>query len=205
MNKNGLLIVVSGPSGTGKGTLCKQLLARNPNISYSVSATTRSPRAGEIEGANYYFLSKQKFQQMIEHEEFLEWAEVYGNYYGTPLKKIQEKLASGEDVLLEIDTQGAMKVMQKFPEAVYIYILPPSLQELEQRIRRRGSETEDSILRRLHAAKSEIRTGEHYKYVVVNDAVRSAVGKMTAIIVAEHCRMEKNTSLLNRLEHAEER
>ena len=136
MKKQGLLIVVSGPSGTGKGTVCKALLAAHPEIAYSVSATTRSPREGEQNGVNYYFTEKAAFEKMIANGELLEWAEVYGNYYGTPLKKIQEKLSEGQDMLLEIDTQGAMKVKKQFPEGLYIYLVPPSLPELEKRIRK---------------------------------------------------------------------
>ena len=124
MKKQGLLIVVSGPSGTGKGTVCKALLAAHPEIAYSVSATTRSPREGEQNGVNYYFTEKAAFEKMIANGELLEWAEVYGNYYGTPLKKIQEKLSEGQDMLLEIDTQGAMKVKKQFPEGLYIYLVP---------------------------------------------------------------------------------
>ena len=200
MKKKGLLIVVSGPSGTGKGTVCKALLAAHPEIAYSVSATTRSPRDGETDGVNYYFTQKADFEKMIAKGELLEWAEVYGNYYGTPLKKIQEKLAEGQDMLLEIDTQGAMNVMKKFPEGVYIYILPPSLVELEQRIRGRGTETEESLQRRLSAAKSEINVGCHYKYIVVNDKVETAAAKIGNIISAEHCRIEENMDLINALE-----
>ena len=122
MKKQGLLIVVSGPSGTGKGTVCKALLAAHPEIAYSVSATTRSPREGEQNGVNYYFTEKAAFEKMIANGELLEWAEVYGNYYGTPLKKIQEKLSEGQDMLLEIDTQGAMKVKKQFPEGLYIIL-----------------------------------------------------------------------------------
>ena len=142
--RKGLLVVVSGPSGAGKGTICQALLEKTP-LAYSVSATTRKPRAGEVDGESYYFLSVEAFEKMIEKDELLEWAKVYDNYYGTPLKKVEEKLAAGEDILLEIDTQGAMKVREKFPEGVYIFILPPSLAELERRIRGRDTETEDVL------------------------------------------------------------
>lgn len=200
MSKRGLLIVVSGPSGTGKGTVCKALMTQRGGISYSISATTRQPREGEVDGINYYFISTQVFQRMIRRDEFLEWAAVYGNYYGTPLKKVMERLAAGQDVLLEIDTQGAINVMKKFPEGVFIYILPPSLAELEQRIRGRGTESEESLQRRLSAAKAEIEVGRHYKYVIVNDEVESAAAKIGDIISAEHCRVEENMDLINALE-----
>lgn len=198
--KQGLLIVVSGASGTGKGTVCNALMESLPELAYSISATTRSPRKGEQDGVNYYFLAREEFEKMIEEGGFLEWAEVYGNYYGTPLKKIQERLAEGQDILLEIDTQGALKVMEKCPEGVFIFLLPPSLEELERRIRGRGTETEESISRRLGAAKEEIGIGRKYKYVVVNDRVGKAVEQIQSILVAEHCRVEQNTKIFEVLE-----
>ncbi|MBQ7477325.1 MAG: guanylate kinase [Selenomonadaceae bacterium] len=198
--KQGLLIVVSGASGTGKGTVCNALMESLPELAYSISATTRSPRKGEQDGVNYYFLAREEFEKMIEEGGFLEWAEVYGNYYGTPLKKIQERLAEGQDILLEIDTQGALKVMEKCPEGVFIFLLPPSLEELERRIRGRGTETEESIARRLGAAKEEICVGRKYKYVVVNDRVGKAVEQIQSILVAEHCRVEQNTEIFEVLE-----
>ena len=198
--KQGLLIVVSGASGTGKGTVCNALMESLPELAYSISATTRAPRKGEQDGVNYYFLAREEFEKMIEEGGFLEWAEVYGNYYGTPLKKIQERLAEGQDILLEIDTQGALKVMEKCPEGVFIFLLPPSLEELERRIRGRGTETEESIARRLGAAKEEIGVGRKYKYVVVNDRVEKAVEQIQAILVAEHCRVEQNTKIFEVLE-----
>lgn len=197
--KQGNLIVVSGPSGTGKGTICQALLAEHPEILYSISATTRQPRTGEVNGVNYWFTAKDDFKAMIENNELLEWAEVYGNYYGTPIAKIEEMLASGKDVLLEIDTQGAMNVKQKFPQGVYIYILPPSLTELERRIRTRGTDSEESIQRRLQAAADEIQIGVHYNYLVVNDQVREATDTVAAIIAAERWRAERNLDLLEKI------
>ena len=203
MSKTGLLIVISGPSGTGKGTICQDLLQKHAEIAYSISATTRKPRAGEINGQNYYFLDKAVFERMIDQGELLEWAEVYGNYYGTPLKRIQDKLAAGQDILLEIDTQGAMNVQRKFPEGVYIFILPPSLKELERRIRGRGSATEESLQKRLGAAKAEIHIGKNYKYVVVNDTVEGATARIASILAAEHSCVDKNEELFARLEETE--
>lgn len=195
----GLLIVVSGPSGTGKGTVCDAWRKIAKNLGYSVSATTRQPRAGEVDGVNYYFHTKEEFEKMIANDELLEWAEVYGNYYGTPLKKIQEKLAAGEDILLEIDTQGAMKVKAKVPEGLFIYLIPPSLAELEKRIRGRGSETEESLAKRLGAAREEIEIGKQYGYVVVNDEVENAVATIESIRIAERCAVSRNIDVLDEL------
>ena len=194
--KQGCLIVVSGPSGTGKGTVCAALLSAHPEIAYSISATTRAPRAGERDGVNYYFRTKAAFERMIAEGALLEWAEVYGNYYGTPLPPIQEKLAGGQDILLQIDTQGALKVQERFPDGVFIFLLPPSLSELERRIRGRGTEDAASLSCRLQAAQREIGVAQRYRYVVVNDEVDTAVAKIAAILTAEHCRTEANQELL---------
>ena len=201
--RKGLLVVVSGPSGAGKGTICQALLEKTP-LAYSVSATTRKPRAGEVDGKSYYFLSVEAFEEMIEKDELLEWAKVYDNYYGTPLKKVEEKLTAGEDILLEIDTQGAMKVREKFPEGVYIFILPPSLTELERRIRGRDTETEDVLQKRLAAAIGEIEAGKCYKYVVTNDEVDSAVESVCAILAAERRLVARNGALFDEIEKGRE-
>lgn len=197
--KKGLLIVVSGPSGTGKGTVCGELLTQAQDLAYSISATTRQPRAGEVDGKNYYFMEKAEFEQKIAEGGFLEYANVYGNYYGTPLAKIEERLAAGEDILLEIDTQGALNVMQKCPDGLFIFLVPPSLAELERRIRGRGSETAESLERRMGSAKKEIEAGRKYGYVVVNDTVKKAVSRIMAIRMAEHCRVEKNQEIFEEL------
>lgn len=196
----GLLIVVSGPSGTGKGTVCSELLAQTPELAYSISATTRQPREGEVDGKNYYFMDKAQFEKTIEEGGFLEYANVYGNYYGTPLGKIEERLAAGEDILLEIDTQGALNVMKKCPDGLFIFLLPPSIGELERRIRGRGSETADSLAKRLGAAKEEIKIGRQYGYVVVNDTVRQAVKRIKCIMTAEYCRIAMNLDKFEELE-----
>lgn len=201
--RKGLLVVVSGPSGAGKGTICQALLEKT-TLAYSVSATTRKPRAGEVDGESYYFLSVEAFEKMIEKDELLEWAKVYDNYYGTPLKKVEEKLTAGEDILLEIDTQGAMKVREKFPEGVYIFILPPSLTELERRIRGRDTETEDVLQKRLAAAIDEIEAGKCYKYVVTNDEVDSAVESVCAILAAERRLVARNGALFDEIEKGRE-
>lgn len=202
--EKGLLIVVSGASGTGKGTVCKKLLADIPTLYYSISATTRKPRAGETDGVEYFFLTREEFQRWIDEEKFLEHAEVYGNFYGTPAHKIDERLNRGEDVLLEIDTQGALNVMAKKPDGVYIFLLPPSLDELRSRIKNRGTESPETFARRFKSAVSEITVGEKYQYAVVNDEVDAAAEKIKAIIAAERCKVSRNAALFQTLTNSEE-
>ena len=197
--RKGLWMGVSGPSGTGKGTVCSELLAQAEDLAYSISATTRQPRAGEVDGKNYYFMDKADFEQKIAEGGFLEYANVYGNYYGTPLGKIEERLAKGEDILLEIDTQGALNVMKKCPDGLFIFLVPPSLAELERRIRGRGSETEESLQKRMGSACKEIEDGRKYSYVVVNDTVKHAVQRIMAIRAAEHCRVDRNQEIFEEL------
>lgn len=183
MNK-GLLFVVSGPSGCGKGTLLAEIL-KNDSFFYSVSATTRNPRPGEIDGVNYHFLTKEKFEELIGNDGMLEYAEYCGNYYGTPRKPVEDMLAEGKHVILEIEVQGAMKVMEKCPGAVFVFILPPSLKELKRRLHKRGTETEEVIEKRLGEAAGEIRQAHRYKYTVINGELSAAVDDMKAIIRAE--------------------
>ena len=187
----GLLIIISGPSGAGKGTICKNFMERNENVALSVSATTRTPRTGEVEGVNYYFMSKEKFREKIASNDFLEYAEVYDNYYGTPKSNVEEILESGKDVILEIDIQGALKVKENTEEGVFIFVLPPSMEELKQRIINRGSETPESLMKRFQSAYKEINYISKYNYAVVNDEVEIAVKKLEAIISAEKCRVDR--------------
>lgn len=198
--RKGLLILISGPSGTGKGTVCDLLRQKHPEISYSISATTRQPRPGEQDGVNYYFYTKEKFREMIDQGQLLEWAEVYGNFYGTPKQKVLDRLEAGEDILLEIDTQGALNVMKVMPEGLFIFLLPPSLEELAARLKGRGTETEESLQRRLGAAVDEIKLATKYRYVVVNDKVEDAQETIANIIEAEHHRSDLNESLLAKLQ-----
>ncbi|MCY6959465.1 guanylate kinase [Clostridium brassicae] len=190
LNKKGLLIVISGPSGAGKGTICKEILKKN-DLWISVSATTRSPRDGEVEGENYYFLTKDEFIKKINEDDFLEYAEVYGNYYGTPKSKVIEKLNDGKDVILEIDIQGALKVKENYAEGLFIFILPPSMEELKNRIIKRGSETQESLMTRFKSAYKEINYVSKYNYAVVNDDLNTAVEKIKSIITAEKCSVER--------------
>jgi len=190
MKRTGLLIVVSGPSGAGKGTICKELLSRNENIHLSVSATTRGPRTGEVDGVNYHFIDKNLFKERIEKNAFLEYAEVYHNFYGTPSDFVMEKINKGEDVLLEIDIQGALQVKKNFPEGVFVFILPPSLMELKSRIIKRNSETAETLNTRFSSAMSEIAQIDNYNYFIINDVVDDATGRLEAIIEAEKCRVD---------------
>jgi guanylate kinase len=190
MKSRGQLIVISGPSGAGKGTVCTALLEKN-NFWISVSATTRSPRSNEIEGTNYYFLTKEKFLEKIASEDFLEHAEVYGNYYGTPKSEVLKVLETGRDVILEIDIQGALMVKKAYPKGVFIFILPPSMEELKNRITNRGSETPESLITRFTSAHKEISFVSKYDYAVVNDTVNSACDKIQSIIIAERCKVHR--------------
>lgn len=190
-NNRGVLIVISGPSGAGKGTICKALLEKHKNIYISVSATTRSPRNGEVDGVNYYFLSKEVFEEKVEKNGFLEYANVHGNFYGTPKVNVEKMLEEGKDVILEIDIQGALQVKENFSEGVFIFILPPSMEELKQRIIKRGSETEESLMTRFKNAYKEINYVSKYNYAVVNDTLDLAVSKVESIIAAEKCRVDR--------------
>ncbi|MBN2796734.1 MAG: guanylate kinase [Clostridia bacterium] len=189
MNKKGLLIVVSGPSGAGKGTICKEILSRRKDIFVSISATTRQPRKGEVDGINYFFKTREEFERMIDEEAFIEYAEVYNNLYGTPKEYVLDKLNQGENCLLEIDIQGALQVKKRYPEGVYIFILPPSMKELKSRIIGRGSETPESLERRFSSAFEEIEFVNQYDYYIINDEVSTATDTMESIIDAERCKV----------------
>jgi guanylate kinase len=179
----GKLFVISGSSGVGKGTVIKEFLKRNPDFKLSVSCTTRAPREGEEHGENYFFLSKEEFITCVEKGEFLEWAEFSGNMYGTKRPYVDEKLALGKNLILEIDTQGALNVKKIMPEAILIFILPPSFEELEARLRGRHTETEDAIQKRLEFTKLEMENSKNFDYQVVNDSVEKAVLKLEEIML----------------------
>ncbi|MHB1405504.1 MAG: guanylate kinase [Desulfitobacteriaceae bacterium] len=193
--RDGLLVVLSGPSGAGKGTLCRELLRQEPNIQYSVSATTRQPRPAEIEGIHYFFRTKAEFEGMIAKGELLEWAEFCGNYYGTPIFAMEQALSAGKDVILEIETKGALQVKKRIPHGLFIFVAPPSLEALSERIHKRGTEAEEVIAKRLATARQEIKLVTEYDYVVVNDEVPAAVHRLRSILVAEKCRVQRNPFL----------
>lgn len=190
-NEEGLLIILSGPSGAGKGTICKQLL-KETDVKLSISSTTRKPRNYEEHGREYFFISKEEFEARLENNEFLEWACVYDNYYGTPNDYVEEILKNGHNCILEIDPQGAKKVKEKRPDAVYLFIIPPSMKELEERLKGRGTETNIEIEKRLGNVLNEMEFLGLYDYVIVNDIVDKAVDKVKAIILAEQCKAIRN-------------
>ena len=188
----GQIIVISAPSGAGKGTIIKKLLENNSKDRWlSVSATSRKPRTGEKEGVNYYFITEDEFKNKIKEEYFLEYTNYAGNYYGTPREYIREKINKGIDVILEIEIEGATNIKKLIPEALFIFIMPPSLKELVKRLKGRGTETNDKIIKRFNAAYREVNEVTKYNYVVVNDEIENAVEKIEAIIKAEKCRVDR--------------
>ena len=195
-NKSGQLIVLSGPSGSGKGTIIKALLASRDDTVLSISMTTRQPRPGEEDGVHYHFLTLDTFREWIEQDEFLEHAEFVGNCYGTPKKYVYEAMDRGQDVILDIEVQGAMQVAEKMPEVVRIFIAPPSWAELERRLTERGTDTPEKIQGRLARAKEEVKLAGTYDYFVINDSVENAARELNAIMTAEHCKPQDRMEVL---------
>lgn len=181
MEKSGKLYVVAGSSGVGKGTILKRFFEKNPQVKFSVSCTTRAPRPGEVDGVNYFFVTKEEFLASINNGEFLEWAKFSDNYYGTKASFVEKTLSDGCDLILEIETQGALQVMEKFPNAEFIFILPPSLEDLESRLRGRGTESEDAIQKRLSAVKSELEIAKKFTHQIINDNIDIAVNELQKI------------------------
>ena len=193
LNDRGLLVVISGPSGVGKGTVRKALFEMpKHNLTYSISMTTRKKREGEVDGKDYYFVSKEEFEKKIEENKFLEYAEFVGNYYGTPLDKVNEQLDLGNEVVLEIEVEGALQVKKKVPDCVMIFIVPPGKQALYDRLKRRGTESEEIISQRIKKADREFKKAYLYDYIVVNDEVNNAADRIMAIIRAEHAKTARS-------------
>lgn len=193
----GFLLVISGPSGSGKGTVCKHILERNEKLVFSVSATTRAPRRGEEDGVNYFFVDEESFKEMVENDEFLEYANVHGNFYGTPKKFVLEQIEKGEIVILEIDVQGALQVKESYPEAVFVFLLPPSMSELKNRIKKRGTESQEDIDLRFKNAFEELKFVDEYDYIVINDEVPEAVKKIETIIGAEKLKVKRLRNIID--------
>ena len=189
MNK-GSLFVITGPSGAGKGTVLKEVIKNLDRLYFSVSATTRKPREGEVDGVHYHFMTKERFESLIADDRFLEYAQYAENYYGTPLDPVLEQLEQGNDVILEIELQGALQVKKRMPQAVLVFIAPPSFEELEDRLRGRGTETEEVILRRLAIARQECENMHQFHYVVVNDQVADAADRLRAVMLSRRCLQE---------------
>ena len=201
MTKRGLLIVLSGPSGVGKGTVRAAIFSKGEQkFVYSISATTRQPRTGETDGVDYFFKTREEFEQMIQNKQLLEYAEYVGNYYGTPLEYVENTLATGKDVFLEIDVQGAIQVRELMPDGVFIFLTPPDLNELESRIVNRGTDSDEVIAKRMKTAREELELMKYYDYSVVNDTVDNAVQKIEAIIQTEHLRIVRNLDTIEELE-----
>lgn len=198
-NKRGLLIVVSGPSGAGKGTVLAHTIANYPTLRYSVSVTTRKPRAGEKEGVNYYFKTLEEFEELLSKGEFLEYQKVYDNYYGTPLSKVRQQLDEGYDVVLEIDVKGALEVKNKYPDAVMIFISPAKRETIEERLRGRSTESEEQLKIRTKSAIEEIKQAVFYDFIVVNEDALKGAQDIIAIIEAEKCKVKNNKKFIDNL------
>lgn len=199
MSEKGLLVVFSGPSGAGKDTVLKRLMEKEPGIRLSVSATTRAPREGEVDGKDYHFLTRARFDELVANDKMLEHAEYCGNCYGTPSEPIEKWQAEGCDVILEIEVQGGAQIKAKRPDCVSIFVLPPSLEVLENRLRRRGTESEEAIQKRLGAAKEEIAKAVLYDYIIVNDDLETAVSEMAGLLRAEKQRASRNQEFIERM------
>lgn len=201
MKNRGILAVVSGFSGSGKGTIMKELLQKYDNYALSISATTRQPREGEMHGKEYFFLSKEEFEQLIKEEKLIEYAQYVGNYYGTPSSFVEEQRDAGKDVILEIEVQGALQVKEKFPDTVLLFVTPPSAEELASRLRGRGTETEEVIAKRMQQAVTESTLMDKYDYLVVNDSLQEAVETMHNILQMEHYKMSRNEEFVTDIQN----
>lgn len=197
MKKKGKTFIISGPSGVGKSTVLHALLEKRENLYFSVSATTRPPRPGELDGIHYHFMDTESFRKWIAMDQFLEYAEYVGNFYGTPKRYVDEAMEAGKDVILDIEVQGAIQVTGKRPDTVRIFIAPPSWEELERRLTGRGTDSGEKIQKRLLRAKVEFQTAHTYDYFVINDTVENAVRELDAIMTAEHCKPQERMEIIN--------
>ncbi len=194
MKREGMLVIISGPSGSGKGTVVKELVQKE-NFALSVSATTRTPRTGEIEGVHYYFYDKETFEKMKNQNELLEWAEFCGNYYGTPKKYVEQKMAEGKNVILEIEVQGALQIKKLYSDCILVFLVPPDIKELEKRLTQRGTEDKQTINRRMNRAIEEMEFVPQYDYIVINDTVEAAAEAICAIVKAESMKSSRNINI----------
>ena len=199
MNEHGMLAVISGFSGAGKGTLMKALLERYDNYALSISATTRSPREGEVDGREYFFVTEERFKEMIEKGELIEYARYVSHYYGTPKEYVLSQMEQGKDVLLEIEIQGALKVKERFPEAILIFVMPPSAEELKRRLVGRGTESMEVINARLRRAVEEAEGMESYDYILINDEIDACVERLHQMIMTQHGRVSNNMAFLSQI------
>ncbi|QXE88992.1 guanylate kinase [Geomonas subterranea] len=199
MKREGVLYVISAPSGAGKTSLCKEIIDIFPNLRHSVSYTTRPPRNGEVHGRDYFFVGKDEFDRMVEDGEFAEWAEVHGNFYGTSLATLKESRAEGIDLILDIDCQGARQLKGRFEGGVYIFVLPPSIEELRRRLDNRSSDSQEVIERRIHNASGEIKEARWYDYIIVNDKFSEALDQLKSVLIAEQCRTSRLLQGLSRI------
>ena len=199
MNHRGILLVVSGFAGSGKGTLMKELMRRYDNYAFSVSATTRKPRPGEVDGREYFFIDKEKFEEMIEKDELLEHACYVDNYYGTPKSYVEQQLDAGKDVILEIETQGALIIKEKFPDSLLLFVMPPSVTELHRRLVERGTETPEVIASRMARGMEEAKEIEKYDFLVVNDQIDECVERLHGTIVSAHYATKRNMETINKI------
>lgn len=199
MAESGLLIIISAPSGTGKSTLCRKLISDFPNACYSVSVTTRAPRRGEVQGKDYFFVSKNEFKQKIKRGELAEWALVHGHYYGTPKNFLEKNLVKGKNIILDIDVRGAMKLKKRYPQAVFIFLAPPSFSELERRIKGRRRNSEATIKKRLTNARWEMGRIGSYDYLVINDRLVDAFTQVKSIVLAEKNRVKRSKEKIQKL------
>lgn len=199
--KSGVLIIISGPSGSGKGTIVKELIQKE-QYALSISVTTRIPRMGEEEGVHYFFRTREHFQSMMENQQLLEWAEFCGNYYGTPKDYVEAQLREGKDVILEIEVQGALQVKTMYPESIFVFIVPPSMEELRVRLKNRGTEEADVIEKRIERALEEIELIDRYDYVIINDSILKAVSDIHTVVTAEHLRAKRNLHISKQIKGA---